>query len=220
MRTDILLRRIEAARKSMHSNDSNALDLFIERTFASDNLLKFVEKNTKDREVILEVRRHLLVTYVSSMEAYFKNSLGYLLDSRKVEETNRRKLLKSLGNVTFSLDNLLEIQKRDFSLGEIVVQTRSFQNLESINQVYSDLFGVKDFIGEVESLEIKDWGMLIKRDFPDLRDEVAEMIRLRHLIIHNTFAVEKIGREKVRRLCGYMTALVLVTDYYIWEKLN
>jgi len=218
MKESYVLKRIEQYRKTKPSYDNLVFDMFLERVFAAENLLNLVEKNSKERETILEARKYFLVTSVSSMESYYKCVVEYLLDSRKIPETNKRKFLESLRNVNFSiadLASLMKIQKGNISLGEIVAALRSFQNLENINQACSTLLGVKDFIAEVQSYEIEELDILLKNNFPNLKEVIEEAIQLRHSIIHGAFSKRVIGKRKSRMMFFNINALVMVSNYYI-----
>ena len=67
---------------------------------------------------------------------------------------------------------MLEINKRELSIGEIVSVSHSFQDMESIERFYSKMFGVASFTKECETIEVEsETGkrFTLGHDHPDFR---------------------------------------------------
>lgn len=217
MKLKDIIRRIDLQRKSRPNYLLLPLpyDNFIDKLSSARELLFFVEENTKDKKIRLEARKHAVIVCVSAMETYFKNVARAFIDRRWVADD----FLSTLKDNKFTLSDLSEIGKEKISIGEIVSVSQSFQNLEMINRIYTKMFGVGDFILEVESfkVETEEEEFVLKGSYPDFRREIEEMIRLRHLIVHHE-GVRRLGIERLGEMWRNLNAFVIAADSYILER--
>jgi len=121
-----------------------------------------------------------------------------------------------------SLADLLEINKKELSLGEIVSVSHSMQDLESINHFYSRMLGIKDFIKEIKTVEVepeKGNKYILKEEFPDFREKIKELLNLRHLIIHHEGFRGILGVKRLFRMELCVFAFISAADDYLIEKI-
>ena len=216
MKLEAIVKRISLARKSRIKHIL-PYDNFLDKISSAAKLVDFVEDKKADKEVKLEARKYFVVASVSAMETYFKRTAQVFIDSKWVEDD----LLDILRQDKFSLADLLEINKREVSIGEIISVSRSFQDLESINRFYSKMFGVSDFIKEIEVNDVEtEEGkhITLRNDYPDFRRRIQELLNLRHLIIHHEGFKGILGLQRLGEMWVHLNAFVAAADDYILGK--
>ena len=192
-------------------------DNFLEKISAAVKLIAFVEEKKAKKEIRIEARKHFVVTCISAMEVYFKRVEEIFIHGQWVKND----FLDILKQNKITLADLLEIDKRELSLGEIVSASHSFEDLESINRVYSKMLGVTDFIEEVEAFKAEveeEKHIILKNDYPDFRKKIGELIHLRHLIIHHEGFKGTLGLQRLGEMWENLDAFVSAADDYIIQK--
>lgn len=195
-------------------------DNFSEKVSSAGKLLLFVEDNTKDKRLRLEARKYFVVVCVSSMETYFRDMAAGFVDADWVKPG----CLNSLKDTKITLSDLFEVTKKRISIGEILSVSYSFQSLERINQIYTKMLGVSDFMSEVQAFKVKTeegesplQEFVLKDSYPDFRRKIEEMIRLRHLIVHHE-GFRRLGLERLLQMWENFHSFVTAADYYLLEK--
>lgn len=178
-------------------------DSFQDRIVSARELVVFVEENTTDIKLRLEARKYLVLVCVSAMETFFGNVVRDFVDNDWIASGFFN--YKKVKNLAFTLGDLYERDKKQISIGEIIAITQSFQNLDNINGIFSSMFGVKDFISDVESFDMgKEYSHNTLKDvWPNYRQYIEDMIRFRHIIVHH----EGIRRLGLRRTISMYNAL-------------
>ncbi len=193
-------------------------DNFLGKISSSAELLEFVEENKADKKIRREARKHFIITCVSAMEVYFKRMEEMLVDA----QWTKSDFLAILRQNKITLADLIEIKKKKLSLGEIVSSSHSFEDLESINSVFSKILGVTDFIKEVEALKSEveeEKRIILKNNYPNFRKEIGELVRLRHLLIHHEGFKGIIGLQRLGEMWENLDSFVGAADYYILQKI-
>jgi hypothetical protein len=195
-------------------------DNFLGKISSAAKLARFVEENTKDKKLRLEVRKYFVVVCVSSMETYFSDTARVFVDFGWVKDD----FLNSLGDTKITLSDLFEITKKSISIGEIVSVSYSFQTLETINRIYTKMLGVSDFISELEAFKVKFEEQesvleefVLKDSYPDFRRKIEEMIKLRHMVVHHE-GFRRLGLERLLQMWENLNSFVTAADYYLLEK--
>lgn len=121
-----------------------------------------------------------------------------------------------------SLADLLEINQKELSLGEIISVSHSMQDLESVNYFFSKMLGVTDFLKELEAVEVKpEKGdkYVLGNEYPDFREKIGELLKLRYLIIHHEGFKGVLGVNRLVRMGICVFALISAADNYLMEKI-
>jgi hypothetical protein len=217
LKFESIIKRISLSRESKRENIV-PLDNFHDRITAAGKLIDFVEDEETDREIRYEARKYIVVTLASSMETYFKR-MAQLFINAGLMKSDFREILR---HEKISLDDLLEINKKNLSLGEIISVSHPMQDLESINKFYSKMLGIKDFIKAIENVKVtpeegKEY--TLKSRHPDFRDKIGDLLDLRHLIIHHEGFKGILGFKRVLKMSQCVFGLVSASDNYLLEKL-
>lgn len=217
MKLETIAKRVSLAREAKaiyllpHDN-------FLEKISSAAKLLDFVEKKKADKKIKLEARKYFVIACTSAMETYFKRMAWVFIDNKWINDD----FMDILKQDKISLADLLEINKKELSLGEIISVSHSFQDLESINRIYSKMLGVTDFIEEVEAFETKvkkGKRVILKNNYSDFRKKIGELLNLRHLIIHHEGFKGLLGLQRLVEMWENLDAFVAAADNYLMEKM-
>jgi len=219
MKLKNVLGRIELHRKA-GSNNLLALDDFYDKVNPAAELLMVIEDMKAKKEIKLEARKHFVIACVSGMELYFKKIIIVFVNSGWFHE----RFLTFIKQEKVSLADIYKIEKNRISLGEIISVTYSFQNLDSINKIMREMFGIDDFISEIKNykpnIEEDDEGSLdiiLQEDYPDFYKKISELVELRNIIVHH-MGPRRLGLNRLLEMWENLRAFMIVTDHYILEK--
>ena len=217
MKFENIVKRISLSRESKRENIM-PYDNFYDRVTVAGKLLDFVEDEKADRKIRYEARKYIVVTLASGMEAYFKRMAQVFIDAEWVNEEFREILRRE----KISLADLVDIKKKELSLGEIISVSHSLQDLDTVNYFFSKMLGVNDFLKELENIEIVPESgkkYVLKSKYPDFRGKIGELLNLRHLIIHHEGFKGILGVKRLIRMAQCVFALVSAVDSYLMEKI-
>jgi len=212
-----IAKRISLVRESKRENIM-PYDNFYDRVVTAAGLLDFVEGEKADRKVRYEARKYLVVALISGMETYFKRMAQVFIDAEWINEEFREILRRD----KISLADLLDIKKKELSLGEIISVSHSLQDLDEVNYFFSKMLGVNDFLKELETIEVEPESgkkYVLKGKYPDFRAKIVELLDLRHLIIHHEGFKRILGVKRLLRMEECVVALVSAADNYLVEKI-
>ena len=217
MKFENIVKRISLSRESKRENIF-PFDNFYDRMTNAGELLDFVEDEKADRKIRYEARKYIVITLASSMETYFKRMARVFIDAEWVNEEFREILRRE----KISLADLVDIKKKELSLGEIISVSHSLQDLDTVNSFFSKMLGVNDFLKELENIEIVPESgkkYVLKSKYPDFRGKIGELLNLRHLIIHHEGFKGILGFKRLIRMAQCVFALVSAADSYLMEKI-
>ncbi len=212
--------RFEAIRKRIllirESNVQHLLpfDIFLEKTRAAEALVDFMEQQEADPEIIQQARWYFVVICVSAMETYFRGTAEIFIQGGWTKDT----FLEILRQDKVSLADLVEMGKEKFTLAEIILASRNFQELNLINIFYSKMLGCNDFVKEVSEFKAplrKDKYFILMNDHPGFREDIKSLIHWRHLIIHHDIFKRTLGTRNLQKMVGSLMDFVYAADFYL-----
>jgi len=216
MKLEGISKRISLARESKTSHEEPYNDVY-DKFVASIELWDFVENNKAEKRIRYEARKYVVITCVSCIEVFFKRMAMLFIDSGLIKDDFREILRK----YSISLSDLLDIKKRKLSIGEIVAVSHSMQDLESINSCFNKILGIQNFLKELETIEVvpenKNKYILIQ-EYPDIWAKIAELLRLRHLIIHHEGFKRILGDERLLNMSLCVAAFISAADNYFRDN--
>ena len=217
MKLENIAKRISLARQSKKQNIM-PYDNFYDRVMAAVKLLDFVEDEKADKEVRYEARKYLVVALASGMETYFKRMAQGFIDAGRINKEFRDILKRD----QISLAGLIDINKKELSLGEIISVSHSLQDLDAVNYFFSRMLGVNNFLKELETIEIEPENgkkFVLKDNHPDFRVKIAELLDLRHLVVHHEGFKRILGVDRLLRMAQCVFGLVSAASIYLEEKI-
>lgn len=144
---------------------------------------------------------------VSIIEYSFKEIFIILL---KYEAIKKAKIKQE--SFKLNTQDILDVQKKELSLEEIIAEKISFQNIQQINKAYQEYLNID--INKITSIEHKLDETTIR-----LNIKIKEMIELRHSMIHHFGYDNIIDRSEYEDLLG-ITELFVKTFIEWLEKEN
>ena len=149
-------------------------------------ILSLIEANDFSRELINDARKNLLLNLVTYFETWMKRLFISMIDEYSL----------NIDKVTSAVDKKLKFQdliktlKSPVSIGKLTAEFINFQNINSINKFYSELFD-EPFFEEIRNSEKTGMKPLLSNFYPILREGIEK----RHEIIHNFVTDIKIEEE-------------------------
>ncbi len=187
----------------------------------------FLEKLKADKNLRYEARNHLIITSVSSADVFLKLLAVDLIESFIDRDEDIKKELKKY---TFTLNDVLELEAENVTIGEIVYATKSFYDLNEIERFFSSLMGINE---KKLREQIENWGVIIPlngrevricKDYPHYRQIIEELISMRHELIHHG-QLKRMPSLKninisIENLIAYLSSIDHVMEYYWETKVN
>jgi hypothetical protein len=189
-------------------------DIFIEKISDADSLLRFVEDEDAPKEIKQQACWHYVVMCISAMDTYFRGMAAIFIDGGWCKST----FYHSLKKEQISLSELVEADKEKLTIGEIIALTETFQDLNSINNFYSKLVGCDDFVLEVSKFKTnvgKDRFTTLKDKRSNFRNDIQELVRFRHLIIHHDTIKKTINTEKLDKLVDSFIEFIRSAEFFL-----
>ena len=191
------------------------IEVFYEKIRQSLFLLRLVESSQAPKEIKTEARKNFIINCVTALENFLKDMIVGLVD---IGDLNVEDLLK--GEKISLYDAYSLFVNKKVSLGELIAVNFSWQNLERINQVVSKLTG-ENFLDKLENVQVKDEEgkpkFTLNNKFPDWRNKLFELFRLRHQFVHQVSFNDRLGLQRVKNLCKVLTAFVEAAEQYLFE---
>jgi hypothetical protein len=200
------------------SNIQNLLpyDSCIEKIESSGALLDFLEQQETETEIKQQARWYHVVMCVSAMEIYFKGMTEIFVQGGWIKDN----VLEVLRQEKVSLADLMEINKENITLGEILSVSKSFQDLNSINWFYNRMLGCDDFVGKVSEFKVPlgkgKYSTLIKLH-PAFRKDINSLVHWRHLAVHHDISKRILGVKELDNMTGSLIDFIKAADLYLAE---
>lgn len=179
----------------------NASETFGEILQAAITLQSAVEKLDCDVALKHQARKNLIVNVVSGLENFFRDLVI------QYEGHWSHEGLNSLLKEKITLGEAYDLFKDTAISKEILVaKSSSFQNIESINYVYTTLTGVKDFYSTLEHFaeiverakSCKDFFLITIKATPGWRVDLHKLFQLRHKIVHEPNELLQLDERKLQ----------------------
>lgn len=171
--------RFKNSTKEMREGAKDADSLFYSFYMESYNLIvsDHFNKTKLGKDYILN---NYLVNCVTSLELYFRS---VIVQNKRWDEKGYSKLL----NERISLHDAYELFNSDGVTRQyIIAHTNSFQNLDRINNVFSNLMDI-DFLKEVENHSVKlddERDYSLKKKVPDWNRRIRKLYEMRNSFVH------------------------------------
>jgi hypothetical protein len=180
-------------------------DIFLKKMGDAEELLGFVEEEQAPEKVKQQARWHCIVMCISAMDTYFRGMAAIYIDGGWCKSA--------------FFDSLkIEMNQENLSIGEKTMLSKSFQDLNSINDFYNKLVGCDDFVLEVSKFETpvgKDRFAILKDKHPNFRIDIQELVRFRHLIIHHDTIKKTINTEKLDKLVDSFIEFIRSAEFFL-----
>jgi hypothetical protein len=155
------------------------MDKFFQGWLLNFELPLKLEDVRSSPRMLNHARRFSITHLVSLIEAYLKDVI--IVNAGKWDKAGVDELLKE----SIPLNDAFQLFKeRKLKKENLIAHSKGFQNLESIDKVFSALLG-KPFIKSLKAL--KSDHPLFAMSKSDIAEELTQMFMLRHKIVHECF---------------------------------
>lgn len=182
----------------------------------ANNLLKNINKKINSRNLIQESRKQFIISLVTFFEFYFRELLITLIDSEKVDVTR----LSNLVDEKFKFEEILFMNQKKITYGELVASQFSFQSINVIDKIFSNVLNLK-FIEE-----LKEYKWVFgkgKEDYIDLSKDslknLDKLLNLRHDFTHDINFDYFIHLRDLDDLSVDFLIFLTLVDSFIEERL-
>lgn len=216
--------KITLQRSLRNTRSLSPINNFFGQLELIENLYFEIEKNIESHKLIQQARRQLVISLVSALEVYFKDLLMQSYDSGVFENSYLVKVM----NRRFLLSDIKNIIDNKFTVGEILASIFTFNNLKSVNKVFSGLIGMNffkelnDFEFELKSPVSDDGGTAHFTEKTTLLTEdrriystLKELYSLRPFITHDQPEKSSISEFQVHYFLSAVGLFTVVVDDYL-----
>lgn len=220
MKNDELYLRIREQRSNKENRDVIPFRNFTMKTERSERLLNLIDRRIKDRISLKEARIQFVISDVTAFEVYFKDLfqatyLFYLCQKDFLDKCEK------LVDKKFEFQELVKITFEDYDLCDIVMEHQNFQNLNSIDKVFSALIKEKF----LDSLNGRDFVISKTPETPPFQlDEkwyvkLEKYLKLRHDLIHDFNPKLKLTQEEIWDLHFNLIDVIIAIDIVFIEEI-
>ncbi|HHH54645.1 MAG TPA: hypothetical protein ENK91_13370 [Bacteroidetes bacterium] len=218
---DKLLRELEQLSQSRQSIEDYHFN-FLENFYQNSKLMhSFINKET-DKAVLEIAYRQYFVFLISCWETYFRDVFILIHMS---DENLKNKLLEKFDIYSNVQERLND---KNIELIELLTKQFNFQNMDKLNEAFSDLISEDDFLKYLCNLKIPTCGIngktahafSIQSIFEDSEDLLNRAFTIRHKVVHDANYRPKFNIVFIQKVEALFLLVPQVTTYLITKKFN
>jgi hypothetical protein len=160
------------------------------------------------------LKSHIINT-VTAIEVYYKDILDSVF--RVCKSSAFVDKLAKLHDSSYRIGDLVEMHVASVHPLELIASNQSFQNIKSIDTVFTTLIGVP-FWKQAKTLQYRMpevTGETVHKTTHDQIEDMSALFRLRHQLIHNPSAQWILNKDEVGRQIDSVCAVILASDILI-----
>ncbi len=208
-------------RKNLKTRSKSPIDSFITKWDNVSTLLKQIHKKISNKNLIQEARGQFIVSIVTALEVFLRDSLISLINKNQLDYTK----LAEKKSDNYDLETVEFIIKNKITIAELIADNCSFQNLKRIDECFSLLFGFNLF------KEFKDYKWVYDKEdskgyiqMTDFYPKIDKLLKLRHDITHDLNFKRTINKrdldEMEEELVNFTNILAFFFDDLMNKKLK
>jgi hypothetical protein len=217
------IKKVNSNNLARKSRDRHPISAFLELYRATDSALKEVaELGASEATKETLVKSHL-INVVTAVEVYYRDMLDSVFRLCRPESFEGK--LKKLHDKSYKIDDLLAIYVNRIHPLELVANSLSFQNISSIENVFSTLIG-KPFFKQVQQVRARvkeNPEIEYQIDYSNI-ETMQEIFEERHLLIHNPNRNLSTSlastEERINLILGVIGSSDLVLKQFINENID
>lgn len=215
------INKVSSNSKAKKSRNARPIKAFVDLYSATELALKEVSElgaSNATKETLLKSH---VINVVTAVEVYYRDMLDSIF--RLCKPSSFEDKLKKFHDHSYKIDDLVEMHAHGIHPLELVASSLNFQNIQSIEKIFSILLG-KPFFKQAKQLK---WRLA---EDPESESEISqldiqalqEVFEERHQLIHNpnrqfSKTIENI-EDKINSVLGVIMASDLVLTQFINEN--
>ncbi|HBD93352.1 MAG: hypothetical protein A2015_10450 [Spirochaetes bacterium GWF1_31_7] len=222
------IEKILLQRALRNTRSFSPVDNYFKQLEVIEDLYFEIEKNIESSKLIQQARKQLVISLVSALEVYFKDSLMTAYDSGSFNDSYLVKRLQK----RFLLKDIQDIIKNKITIGEVLASIFTFSNLKAVNKIFSSLIG-KNFFKELNEYQFELKSQADEEsDIPTINKttmlnedrrvyfNLKELYSIRPFITHDQPEKSSISEFQVQYFISSAELFAIVIDNYLCSLMN
>ena len=212
-----VLKLVLEKRKSRKGRSKLPIDTFVDKWGNAKDLLEEINKKIHSKELLQEARSQYVISLVTGLEVFLKDTFIDLIDQYDFGLTE----LAKKKHINFDFIEIDYILKNKISMGELIVEYYNFQNLHGIQAAFSSLFEF-DFFTELKRykwyFDRKDpqgFVQVSKNFYP----KINRLIKLRHNFVHDINPEINLKTHEIEDMHTELIVFASMIAFFIEELL-
>lgn len=211
--------KIRDNRAARESRQSRPISAFMDLFNATHNALEEVTSAGLSQETQIAILKSHLINTVTAVEVYYRDMLDSIFKLCEPDSFNDK--LKKLHDRNYKIDDLVGLYVHQVHPLELIADNLSFQNIDSIERVYSHIIGTR-FWKEIRNVK---WRLKEspENEYEASHDDIAALksvFELRHQLIHNPSSNFLVSRETISDNLNSVLAVVMASDLVISQHIT
>jgi len=215
MKVSEMVIKIKEQEKSRQTRSARPFVNFMKKVDTANKLYKEIRTKINEIELVKEAKNQFIIVLITAFEVYFRDLFKVvfkLCNNEKVYEG----CLRINIDQKFTLKDLIHIYKDDLKIEDIILQCVNFQNMYSVDEVFSALVNKKVIaelsVGEFVTGGPKKLNISLPRDW---FKEINELLDLRHKTVHDINFLIEIDDKRIEKFLNYLYIFITIFDIYI-----
>ncbi len=205
--------------KARKSREAKPIRAFLDLLNSTNSALEEVsDLGASDTTKETLLKGHIINT-VTAVEVYYRDMLDSVF--RLCNPSSFNEKLNKLHDKNYKIDDLIELYVNRVHPLELVASSLSFQNIQSIDKVFSTLIG-KPFFKQAKKLK---WRLAKKpeSEFEITHEDIntlQEIFEERHQLIHNPSKHFELSEEIIMGKINSIFCVIMASDLVLTQFIN
>ena len=210
--------KVKKNRAARNSRKGLALEAFIQLYSTTREAISEVSKlgaSESTRQTLLKA--HVINT-VTAVEVYYRDILDFIF--RICKHSSYSSNLKRFHDRNYKINDLIELRKNNIDPLELVANSINFQNIQSIEKIFSILIGTSFF----KQVKRQKWRVpMIKEEIYITEENInslQEFFDVRHQLIHNPNSSVVLTEEIITENLGYTIGIIISSNMVLMKFID
>ena len=215
MRVEELLQ----TRQNRNLRGYKCIDNFIKMSRPCIEMAEKISNKEYEYDTDFLIERSIIITYVSAVEIFYKDYLNLILHVCKKDFVQKN--LKEIHQNKYDINDLIQIYKNNINPYELVSGNISFQNIESIDKVFSKFLNKKGLWSSLDGMRIRfDKDDKKQAHFqPEYVNSLKVIFQLRHELVHDPAKTNFLNQKLINELDNSIFCIIF-SDIILNNILN
>lgn len=215
MRVEELLQ----TRQNRNIRGYKCIDNFIKMSRPCIEMAEKISNKEYDYDADFLIERSIVITYVSAVEVFYKDYLNLILHICKKDFVQKN--LKEIHQNKYDINDLIKIYKYKVNPYELVSGNISFQNIESIDKIFSKFLNKKGLWSSLHGMKIRFNKDNKKQAHfkPEYINSLKAIFQLRHELVHDPAKTNFLNKDLIKELDDSILCIIF-SDIILNNILN